>query len=113
MHGSYVEHLKPITANGLISTKKRFIHGRQGTSHVYRASARPDATLEVWLDIEKMLRDGMEIFLTPAGHVLCEGFANRPGLIPAAYFKKVEDTQGKNLFPRVAGPDAATLKAFR
>ena len=113
VHGTELKNLNSIISAGLLSKKKRFIHGRQGTTEFYRASAKPGATLEVWLDIGKMIKDGMEIFLTPADHVLCEGFVGNSGVIPAAYFKKIEDRQGRNLFPRVAEPDAATLRAFR
>ena len=113
VHGTELKNLKSIMSVGLLSKKKRFIHGRQGSTWPYRASAKPNATLEVWLDIGKMIKDGMEIFLTLSDHVLCEGFVEESGVIPAAYIKKIEDRQGRNLFPRVAEPDAATLKAFR
>ncbi|WOL02969.1 tRNA 2'-phosphotransferase 1 [Canna indica] len=55
---------------------------------------RRDVDVLIYLDVEKALREGMELFVSDNKVILTEGF---DGVVPARFFLKIETWPGREI----------------
>ena len=98
VHGTYYEPWKIIAADGLRPMKRQFVHfakGLPGDANVI-SGMRTNAQILVYVDVPAMIADGLHVFESVNGVLLCSG--NNDRVILPKYFSKVIDTKtGKDL----------------
>jgi len=88
VHGTYVQPWQFIQTQGLKTMSRNHVHfaiGYPGETGLI-SGMRQSCTIYIELDVEKALKDGMELFLSRNNVILSRGF---DGVIPPQYFKKV------------------------
>lgn len=92
VHGTYYEAWRFIEKEGLNRMKRQHIHfakGLPGDKEVI-SGMRKNCEVLVYVDVEQMLRDGIEIFTSKNGVVLTAGI---DGVVPPKYFVQVVDAR--------------------
>ncbi|XP_017042573.1 tRNA 2'-phosphotransferase 1 [Drosophila ficusphila] len=89
VHGTYRRHWEAIRTQGLNRMKRNHVHfaSSDKTSCVL-SGFRSDCQILIYLNVEKILADGIPIFRSSNNVILCPGIS---GLIPKSYFLRVVD----------------------
>lgn len=93
IHGTYYEAWKIIKNNGLSKMGRNHIHfamGLPGSSNVI-SGMRSSCEVIIYMDVNKCLDDGIELFKSKNGVLLSSG--NQYGFILPKYFEKVIDVK--------------------
>ena len=98
VHGSYQKHWLSIQQKGLMVMGRNHVHfaicdKTFGTGNAI-SGMRGDVDLLIYLDVAKLLKDKIPIFLSANNVVLCAGI---DGVISPTYFAKVVTRDGRSL----------------
>ena len=97
VHGTYFKSWPAIRGSGLSRMARTHVHlakGVAGERHVI-SGMRSSAEVYVYVDLARALADGYLFFVSLNGVILTPG--NEEGILPAKYFSKVTDSNGKEL----------------
>ena len=87
IHGTYTDTLSFIMETGLCRMRRNNIHF--ATKRTTKAGIRQNAQVFIYLDIEKVLGDGIKLYISKNNVVLSPGIGEN-GCIPLEYFLKIE-----------------------
>ena len=87
IHGTYVEALPFIMETGLCRMRRNNIHF--AIKRTTKAGIRKNAQVFIYLDLERVIRDGIKLYISKNNVVLSPGIGEQ-GCIPPEYFKKIE-----------------------
>ena len=97
IHGTYMKHIDSIFKNGLSKMNRTHIHfsvGKPGDKKVI-SGMRPDCNVLIYLDVQKCLDNGIELYISENNVVLTEG---ENGILDKKFFLKVVDIKtGSNV----------------
>ncbi|OQV16995.1 putative tRNA 2'-phosphotransferase 1 [Hypsibius exemplaris] len=98
LHGTYARFMESILREGLKPMTRQHIHfsKREPTEKNDVSGIRKNCNVLIYLDVEKVLRDGIPLFESANGVILSPG--NAAGCIPAEYFLKVLDRNSRTNF---------------
>ncbi|XP_016966619.1 tRNA 2'-phosphotransferase 1 [Drosophila biarmipes] len=89
VHGTYYRHWEPIKTQGLSKMKRNHVHfASSDKSNCVISGFRSDCQILIYLNVEKVLADGIPIYRSSNNVLLCPG---RNGLISKSYFLRVVD----------------------
>ncbi|EQC27774.1 hypothetical protein SDRG_14358 [Saprolegnia diclina VS20] len=94
IHGTYLRHWEAIFHQGLCRMKRNHIHfaaGDVGANEVI-SGMRTSVQLKIYVDVAKVLADGIPFFRSANNVLLCAG-AGEKGLLDRRYFSKVVRVQ--------------------
>ncbi|WOK91311.1 tRNA 2'-phosphotransferase 1 [Canna indica] len=96
VHGTYRRYLESILQSGLKRMKRLHVHFSFGLpmDGEVISGMRRDVDVLIYLDVEKALREGMELFVSDNKVILTEGF---DGVVPARFFLKIETWPGREI----------------
>ncbi|XP_037718528.1 tRNA 2'-phosphotransferase 1 [Drosophila subpulchrella] len=91
VHGTYYRHWEAIRTQGLGKMKRNHVHfASSEKTNCVLSGFRSDCQILIYLNVEKVLADGIPIYRSSNNVLLCPG---SNGFIPKSYFLKVVDKQ--------------------
>ncbi|CAG8520679.1 11109_t:CDS:2 [Paraglomus occultum] len=96
VHGTYLKNWQNIASQGLSKMRRNHIHfavGLYGESGVI-SGMRADCDLFIYMNVQKAIADGIEIYRSENNVILTPGKA---GILSSEYFLKVVDRSGNVL----------------
>ena len=86
IHGTNYNAWKIIQNDGLNKMTRDFIHFAEGLPGEVKSGMRNTAKVLIYIDVQKVLNDGIPIFKSSNGVILCAGI---DGVLDKKYFKDV------------------------
>jgi len=87
IHGTYADALPFIMETGICRMRRNNIHFAIKRST--KAGIRKNAQVFIYLDLERVIRDGIKLYISKNNVVLSPGIGDQ-GCIPPEYFLKIE-----------------------
>lgn len=110
VHGTFINNLESILLTGLSKMSRNHIHFAQSQSA--DSGVRKNATVFIFVDLNKALADSIPFFLSENGVILTPG--NKDGILEPKYFKSVIDNNGNDLLlPKEPAISCAGCIVFR
>ncbi|XP_017074172.1 tRNA 2'-phosphotransferase 1 [Drosophila eugracilis] len=89
VHGTYYRHWEAIRITGLSRMTRNHVHfATSDKTNCILSGFRSDCQILIYLNVEKVLADGIPIYRSNNNVLLCPGIN---GLIPKTYFLRVVD----------------------
>lgn len=97
IHGTFARNIDSIMKNGLSRMTRNHIHFSSEEPSRDRAVSgiRPSCDVLIYVDVEKVLSDGIPLLRSANNVILCPG--NENGCLPSKYFTKVYDRRVKDV----------------
>lgn len=95
VHGTYYKRLPSICENGLNRMQRTHIHfAADHPRNKVLSGMRGNVEVAIYLDVQKALDAGIELYRSENGVLLTEGF---DGIVPPAFFERIIDVQAGTL----------------
>ena len=86
IHGTDYKAWNIIQTKGLSKMKRDYIHFAEGLPGKVKSGMRPNSKVLIYIDVGKVLNDGIQIYKSSNGVILCTGV---DGILEPKYFKNV------------------------